>query len=184
MLKHLWIYAACLLGSGLSAETIGNIEFEFPPSNYEWNVLADDQFYSDFFGEGEAPPDNEASAKFFTHREGDALEILIASQFQGDDDDDDDQMSTLVAIQKELDETLNSFFPNHRLVALNYLESDTDGFFEWELNDGSVDIMHGYCRAFLEGNRYTALSYLTTALMTDHNRAIWTNTLNQAKVVR
>lgn len=191
MLKYLWIYAACLWGMQLSAETVGNIEFQFPPSNYDWKILVDSQFYNDalfsreeddFLGDEDDDEFFEENNhfKFFTHREGDALEILIVLQTPVDEDDEDEEIDTLFTAQKKIDKWLNRYLPNHRLDLLNWEELKENGFVDWELNDGQLDLMHGYVRHFKKDDDTCILFYLTTGLRTEYSRAIWIQTLNNA----
>lgn len=208
MLKHVWLCAASLLGGPLMAETVGNIEFEFPPSNYEWRLFADDSTFENSFMDDDdddfdLPPDYQwgtsldndeedsldarPNAKIFTHREGDALEIFIAYQDNSPDYDEDDELDTLESIQMEIDQGLNQFLPNHQFILRSLVDTQEEGFADWELNDGIQDIMHGYTRIFKingdEGaSRFIILGYLTTALQTEHNRLVWTNVLNQARI--
>lgn len=210
MLKHIWICAACFVGSSLAAETIGSIEFQFPPSNNEWRIFVDDSIIENgLFSDDDDDEDFEISAdyqwgtplddeddfdyepsrfKLFTHREGDALELFIAYQDNSPegDEDDDSEIDTLETIQKELDESLNKYLPNHRLIIHSVTDNRTDGFVEWELNDGIQDIMHGYTRFIMKKTgddvgSITMLGYLTTSVRSEYNRALWTNALNQAR---
>lgn len=185
MLKNIWICAACLFGTQLCAESIGNVEFQFPPSNYDWKILMDNQSAEAFFGADEEGDCDDCHFKLLTHREGDSLEVVIAMQSpidsDNDEDDDEDEPDTLAAFQEELDENLNQYLPNHRLVVLQLEDFGDEGFLEYELNDGSVDVMHGYARYFQKGDSATFLLYLTTALQTEYNRAVWTAVLNDAR---
>lgn len=208
MLKHVWLCAVCLLGGPLVAETVGNVEFQFPPSNYEWRLFADDSsFENNFMDDDEdfdlpsdyqwgTPLDDDKedsldvrpNVKLFTHREGDALEIFVAYQDNDPDcDDEEDEVDTLESVQMEIDQELNQLLPNHRLILRSLVDNKEDGFADWELNDGTQDIMHGYTRIFrIKGadgvERFIMLGYLTTALQTEHNRSVWTNVLNQARI--
>lgn len=194
MIKHIWLSFLCLTFGPLAAETVGNVEFQFPPSNYEWKILFDQGFFIDkgIVDEDEDRLDTP-EMKVFTHREGDALELLFVlnDREYADDEDDDEEMDTIEIAQKELDEELNQFFPNHRLI-LNYLKDDIEnenGFLEWELNDGNIDIVHGFTRAFMSTDdrgvkSLTMISYLTTAVKSEYNRIVWTDVLNQAKILK
>ncbi|MBX7067362.1 MAG: hypothetical protein K1X28_09035 [Parachlamydiales bacterium] len=182
MLKTIWICAACLWGAHLSAESIGNVEFQFPASNYDWKVLMEKGSAKAFF----APEEDEEECcdcqfKLLTHREGDALEVVIAMQHPLDDDEKDDEPDTLATFQEHLDENLNQYLPNHRLTLLQFEDFGDEAFLEYELNDGSVDVMHGYARYFRKGDSSTFILYLTTAVQTEYNRAVWTQVLNDAR---
>jgi hypothetical protein len=201
------------MGSSLTAEIIGNIEFQFPPSNNEWKILLDDsilekipsfedideedfQLRSDYqWGEPLSNEDVEdvlvsqpSRFKTFTHREGDALEFFVAYQDNNPEwDEEDDKIDSIESAQKNLDEWINAYMPNHKFVLNSLLDSDDESFGEWELNDGTQDIMHGYTRILKarvngEVKSVTLLGYLSTALLTEHNRSLWTNMLNEAKI--
>lgn len=226
MMKHIWMCAACLLGSSLTAETIGNVEFQFPPSNYEWKLLIDDSSLDQFIGsyvdddfdddedddlaykwgtdddddddyDDEEDFDDEEESfsqflyKVFTHREGDALEIFVAHQSFDSDDDFDDldkgNFYNLETAQEDLNTTINRLFPNHKVILHAIEDHQTGAYVEWELNDGTQDLMHGYTRViFVNENgvpRVTSLSYFTTASATEYNHHVWTNVLNQIRLI-
>lgn len=184
MFKYAWVFAACLWGAQLPAETIGNVEFQFPPSNYDWKLFMDENFFQvhlspdESVGEGLEEDCEDCLVKLFTHREGDALELFMALQLTDEDEDDDD---TLLAVQKQLDESFNQYFPNHRLSLLQLTEMKGEGFMEWELRDLDCDLLHGYGRGLKKDGKSTSLFYFTTALRTEHNRALWTQVLNDAR---
>lgn len=206
MLKHIWLCAACLLGGPLAAEAVGNVELQFPPSNYEWRLFADDSILGSSFFDDEddfdVPPDYQwgtplddeeedcdakPNFKMFTHREGDALEIFVAYSSDPDCDEEDDEVETLEIAQMEIDQILSQFLPNHRVILRSVVSDKESGFVDWELNDGMQDIMHGYSRIFKAKRddgveRLIVLGYLTTAIQTEHNRSVWTNVLNQARI--
>jgi len=196
MMKQIWMYAVCLLGAPLAAETIGNVEFQFPPSRYEWKLLLDEQTLNDFvsfvdedesepYSENEEALEENLNLKIFTHREGDALELFIA--MQAVDYDFENDVETLNIIQSEVDVALNQFFPNHKFIVHAYSENRDGGFIEWEINDGIQDIMHGYSRGlFVNENgvpRVTTLCYFTTARTTEHNRIMWAEMLSQVRFI-
>ncbi|HSX11765.1 MAG TPA: hypothetical protein VLF94_08630 [Chlamydiales bacterium] len=185
MFKRIWISAASLMASPLLALTIQNVEIPFPPSNYEWKLLADEKTLDFSFMMPECDPDN--SFKVFTHREGDALEIFIAAVFNDTDDTDEAEEETLETSQKLIDETINQYLPNHRLIANKVAEDDNGGFAEWEWNDGDQDVMHGFTRVMESqnegGRKVVVLGYSTTALKSEYNRTLWTDVLNQAHLI-
>lgn len=186
MLKYAWVFAACLLGAQLSAETIGNVEFQFPPSKYEWRLFMDENFFQvhlapdECIGEGMEEDCEDYEVKLFTHREGDAFELFMALQLS-DSGEDDDEEETLATAQKELDEAFNQYFPNHKLSLLQLTDRNDEGFIEWELRDLDCDLLHGYGRGFTKEGKNTSLFYFTTALRTEHNKALWTGILNDAR---
>jgi len=208
MFKSLFFF---LLAGTLVGETIGNLEFDFPPSKYEWKLLLDsntfdfsdddddddDDFSSSDYqwgqpvdASGEDLDAESPSLKVFTHREGDALEIFVAliDTDPEADDDDEEEPDTLEEIQAQIDEALNEHFPNHRMILISATETDDGGSAEWELSDGTNNLMHGYTRYFeiKKGGDLEALaflSYLTTAEHSEYNRSLWTNVLNQAHVL-
>ena len=205
MMKSFWIWAACLSVSPLLSETIGDVAFQFPPSNYEWRLLFSSDSFGNLFAEEEdededfelypdtfewGETENDVSlAKLFTHREGDALELFAAMQYVIDNDDIDENeegLDTLERAQKEVDQLLHSVLPNHRIVFLNFQDGENEGLIEWALNDGLQNLMHGYSRFFTQteadGQKMvTLLGYLTTAVRTEYNRSLWTQVLSQAQ---
>ncbi len=184
MLKTLWIYIACLWGVHLAAETIGDVEFQFPPSNYDWNLFVDDQFFKEWPSDDEGDLSlDKTLLKLFTHREGDALELFIAIQSpkEEDDDDEEDEFNSLEATQEFLDTYLNLYLPNHKLVLSDWNNLAAEGFVSIELRDSQNDLMHGYLRSVEKNYVNTCLLFLTTAIRTESNRALWTQTLLQAR---
>ncbi|MGB7978082.1 MAG: hypothetical protein WCF19_02850 [Chlamydiales bacterium] len=198
MMKEIWLSVAGLIGAPLAAETIGNIEFQFPPSNYEWKLLVDQEFFFDYCrdnddqGDEEILPeesldcdDEDLEMRIFTHREGDALEVLIAINDSCIDDEEEDELDTLEIVQKQLDEMINQFLPNHKVIITNYSEHQDSMFVEWEIRDGSQELFHGLARGLREKKEgmqnFALISYHTTALKTEANQHIWTEALNQIK---
>lgn len=123
--------------------------------------------------------------RMFFHREGDALEIFTVQQLLSDgDDDEDDEMDTLETAQLAINGVFEKFFPNHKIHLLSGTENGKEGFCDWELTDGTQDLMHGYAKGIehTDGKKITILSYMTTALRTEHNQMLWTNLLNQIKI--
>lgn len=186
MLKYAWAFAACLLGTQLSAETIGNVEFQFPPSNYEWKLLFDESFFQialgedEVIGEGLQEDREDYKMKIFTHREGDALELFVALQVATDEEDDEEETS-LASAQKNLDEAFNQYFPHHRISLIQLTDMNGEGFAEWELIDPNSELFHCYARGLKKEGKTAVLVYFSTALKTEHNRVLWTQVLNDAR---
>jgi len=173
---------ALLAAFPMYSETVGNVEFQLPPSNYEWRVFMED-----------------TPLKIFTHREGDALEIFSAISVPTVEPDeeaspenmagltpvkqlfnmDGSQASSFQFVQQSLNR-LGFLFPNHKLVLLNLEESDDNCLFGWECYDGVQDILHGYVRAFRTTEGIAVLHYITTAPYSETNRVMWTRILNRA----
>lgn len=222
-MNRLWITLSSLIMAPLCAETVGNLNFQFPPSNYEWRLLIDNTIIEATLEEAFHTDDENSSEsnniedqeeeigekvdfKIFTHREGDALELFIATSISNKDlSIEVDQLplsETIFANDPEfadpeesrkpeessvhfLQRTLDQFFvrlPNHRLIILNIQETKDDCFFAWECNDSNQDILHGYCRCFKTKNGQAILNYITTAQLSEQNSAIWSNVLHQASV--
>lgn len=205
-MKYLLIPALWLMSCPLRAETVGNVEFQFPPSQHEWKLLVgqdfffgcckDEEFDEEEFDEPdlyteeavEKPDLNEERIKLFTHREGDALELFFAVQMPLDpDNEEDDEIDTVETVQLQLNECINSFLQNHKFIVNQVIDEKNGGFVEWEFNDGTYDIMHGFSRVRIKkteqglAQSFTVLSYLTTGCKSEQNRMVWTDVLNQAK---
>ncbi|MBU6384050.1 MAG: hypothetical protein KGQ49_05425 [Verrucomicrobia bacterium] len=180
MFKYVTIFAACLLGSQLSADIIGDVEVQFPPSNYEWQVLIDQDYVKDLVPY--CPTEEMGQFQVLTHREGDAFEIFIALQAPVDEEEDEEdcESESLACCQQEINEQLNRYLPNHQFVLLNLNDSNNEGTLEYALYDRSVDLMHGYARHFQKDGTSIFLLYQTTALASEYNKAIWTRVLNEA----
>jgi hypothetical protein len=184
MLKYI---LALMVSGPLLAETIGHVEFQFPPSQFEWRLLADqDSICNLFKSEDEDEEESDdlefVGFKMFTHREGDAMEIFMAVQIK---DDEEDEIQTLESAQRQMNETFNRILPNHKFIIQSYQKDENGAFVEMEVNDGVQDMMHVFTRALVarneEGKLQTVLSYMTTAQKSEHNRLLWTEVLNQAK---
>jgi hypothetical protein len=181
MFKHLCISAACFLVSPLLAMTVKNVEVPLPPSNYEWKLLVDETTIANLFKlplpvvEG----DEEKCFQVLTHREGDALEVLTVAIFTDEDVDDDKTHTTVQGTQHDVDEKINCYLPNHRLI-INGLSED-EGTVAWEWNDSSQDLMHGITRLITgKGGKRAILNYCTTALKCECNKFVWQGVLSQA----
>ncbi len=191
MMKHLWIAAVSLISCQLTAETVGNVEFQFPPSNYEWKLFVDETFFIDdedtFLADDEEAEEETDHLKVFTHREGDALETLAVMFISEEDlDEEEEELDTLELAQKNLNETFNRFFPNHQIIINALTDNGEDSFMDWELNDGTQDLMHGFLRAHTTKNEsgktqtVTLLNYSTTAPKSEYNQWLWKEFLSQA----
>lgn len=181
MFKSLSLFAACLIGSHLQAESIENTQFEFPSSHYDWNLLLDHTL--DHLFEDEDDDENDTfQMKVYTHREGDALEFFFAvSVTCSADGDEEEEVDTREIVQSEINSLLNRFLPNHYLYVTNFSENHENGVFEWEFTDGSVDLVHGSSRGAFHTSQGVETShilcYITTAQKTAENQKIWADFL-------
>ncbi len=194
-MKSIWLSLACLIGSPLLAETLHKVEFQFPPSNSEWKLLVDIDQDTPFVFQVEESEEVETvngveeeettttvknRFKVFTHREGDALELFTVVYVEVDNEGDEPENQEMA--KKQMEEMLNNFLPNHRFVASQIEGSETDGLAEWAVNDGEQDMFHGYARTIKTSEGCYGLNYLTTAVKSECNRALWLDILNQAFV--
>ncbi|MBI3508908.1 MAG: hypothetical protein HY069_04675 [Chlamydiia bacterium] len=169
-------------GITLSAENIGPLEVDFPPSQYAWKMLTQlDQNtrFDDDEDDEDIDPNTVSIIKAYTHREGDALETFLALLTKGKEDQ---ETLSLDALKKSFDID-EKFLPNHDLQ-LKVIDNNKNNFLiEWEFTDGTVDLMHGYLRTFIQEGDFTyVLVYGTTAMKTDINRFVWANVLRQARI--
>lgn len=173
MLKYLWACALAITTT-LSAEPLGNIDFQFPPSKYEWKLLTDDTLIKNVISP--CPADEfleDFAVKVMIHREGDALEILYVIQTTdtGDFDEEEDEEDAI-----ESKALIHRLFPNHEWM---FSEIHED-LVTYGLYDGTTDLFHGYARNYERDNQATVLIYFTTALETEQNRALWLHALESA----
>lgn len=170
-----------MLGGVLAAETIGNVEFQFPPSTSDWVLLTDSNAYCPV----EESPGNGVQIKIYTHKVGDALEFFtianILEQQDQEETEEEEQFQTAEYAQRFVNDLLAAYFPNHRIAITHFTEEEDSGFLEWELNDGVQQIFYGLCRSLKVKESGVVLSYMTTALKTLENSALWTKALYQAK---
>ena len=189
-MRQIALFIACLIGAPLLAETVQNIEFQFPPSQHEWRLLTqiDQQTLTDLEDqEREDPIEEEESPidliRVYTHREGDALETLSVVLMTDDGEEEEKEEETLAAyIQKSLNLTFGPWLPNHKFVIEPLVESENDLLAAWELNDGIQPVVHGYIRLLSNDNKVAALQYMTTAQKKEMNHSIWTSVLLQASL--
>lgn len=191
MSKYIWICLAFLWGSPLSAENIGNVHFDFPLSNYKWNLFFDTALWKDFLGKdffndledadkNKPPP----QAKCFLHREGSSLEVFLALQYTLENDElDDFDLNSFRQAQEESGALLAKFFPNHNWEIWSPLNPPNNGtVLEWELNDKQWELIHGYSRAIKNGNVVTLLCFSTTVMRWEPYRSVWVDMMNNVKV--
>lgn len=175
----------------LCAHTIGNLEFELPPSQHEWTLFMNQATLTKLMemGEGEEVEPIKERFQLYTHREGDALEILCVAHIEEAQpmslqemmaDDIGSEESTHIGMQKMYDK-LFAVFPNHRLVITDCQETENELFSAWELSDGATDVMHGYSRGFKSEKGVTVFTYMTTVVQNETNRSLWTSALNAIK---
>lgn len=188
-MKKLGIVILALCGSFLSAEIIGNVEFQFPPSSYDWVLFNEynigDAESEDKHGDDDSLPIHNLSYKIYTHKAGDALELFTAVWFpQDEEEEDDDESETAQMVETFLNEQMSAYFPNHRIKIARFDETKEGGFIEWEINDGVQAILHGLGRFLKVPSSGSALlNYSTTANKSEENGQLWTDTLYQAQVL-
>lgn len=175
---------ACLFGSALSAETIGDVDFQFPPSPYNWVLLTDTSTYPPLEG-GEKIP---LHIKMYTHKVGDVLEFFSATtlfdeEAEEEESEETEQFHTSEFAQLFINDLLGNYFPNHRISITNISEEKDAGFLEWEIDDGVQLIFHGVCRYMRVNQKDYILNYTTMGSKTPQNIALWIDTLNQAKAI-
>lgn len=193
MLKRVLTSLAVLFGTTLSAETIGDAQFQFPPSQYEWKLLIDQELFNQFEDDDEDDEEYyeteecENSLKLYVHREGDALELFTAAQFYCDEDDDQDfqDPETVAKKQQEVFDEINPFLPNHKFnllaISSTHIDNVKEYDMEWELNDGVIDLLYGFSKIVKNEEKITLFNYFTTAQRTEENRALWIEVLNNAR---
>ena len=178
-MRRLCFMFACLFGSSLLAETTGTVEFQFPPSAYDWVLLTDTTQYP--------ASDNVVlpfQMKIYTHKVGDVLEFfsVVSMDTPADEEDDEDEMETAEFTQSVINQMLAGYFPNHKIAILNQVDNDETAFIEWEMNDGVQPILYGLARGFQLTEKSVALSYMTTASKSLENTALWTSVLEEASM--
>lgn len=200
-MKRLVIAAVALLTSPLLAETVGKIDFQLPPSNYEWKALISSNnpvLIKAIEEDGELDTDGtQTDGSLFVHREGDALEVFVATDYTVVPDEED-MRNPKVSVAKWLfnngDHTktpqevvqgelngIGFFFENYKFhVTEITASSDDELFFGWDFCDGQNDLVHGYCRAFRTTGGFAVLHYATTAAETQQNLDTWGKVLTQA----
>lgn len=180
MKKFLSILVLSLVTIPAFSERVGNIEFDFPPSQHPWEALFDQ---NGFVCEGEDFGDDHM--KVFMHREGDALEVFAIVSTSDEDADEEEEIDTAESIEREINEMICGFLPNHRFQIHTYVEIDAshDGFLDWEFRDHTIDLMHGLTRAINVDGKIHMIGYFTTAEKTEQNHALWTGVLNSAHIV-
>jgi len=180
-MRKLGFIVLCLFSGAIAAETIGNVEFEFPPSPYEWVLFTDTSTYSN---------PEPITVKMYTHKVGNTLEFFSATTLfdeEGDVDEEDDldddaePFPTSEFAQRFINDLFGGYFPNHRISISNLTETNDEGLLEWEMSDGVQMIFHGICRYMRVNQKDVILSYATISPKTAENSAIWIDTLNRAR---
>jgi len=172
-----------LFGGVLAAETIGNVEFQFPPSIYPWTLLTDTNAFVD------EEDDIFAEMKVYTHRAGDALELFVAYASSNEEDDYESQqwLQTLGFLdnpdlaEQLINHLIMPYFPNHQLSIGPVGKTDQGLLFAWGINDGFQPIMHGLSRVFTTNEQQICLNYVTTAAKGFQNSDLWVTVLSEAR---
>jgi hypothetical protein len=175
-----WFLLASSMILPLCAQTTGNINYELPPSHHEWRLLLDNNTLNATFAiDGEDSVDSTSMLQIFTHREGDALEILFFAQT---DIKDEQPLNVNSFIENDFG-AMGFSLPNHRLslVNLENLEDRDIVTYVWE--DGVVDLMHGVICLLKTQNKMSMLHYATTAPISEENIQKWTAVLSQASTL-
>lgn len=181
-------YLFTLLCLGLAvpgfSETIDNLEFHFPPSHYDWNLLfesenpldEDEEFWDDDdgFWDDEDDEDFDGKVKVFTHREGDALELFFAMAI----DSDEANLAETDFELKMMSLTFSKYFSNYNCTFTAH-EKEGEFAFNWEISDQQVDLMHGLSRCIKANGKMYALLFFTTAEKSQESDNLWKNVLEQ-----
>jgi hypothetical protein len=180
-MRKFCLILACLFSGALAAETIGNVEFEFPPSTYNWVLLTDTSAYS-------SP--EPIAVKMYTHKVGNNLEFFSATamfdteaEMVEEEYQDAEPFHTSEFAQLFINDLFGGYFPNHRISITNLSETNDAGLLEWEMSDGVQVIFHGICRYMRVDQKDVILSYATIASRTAENSALWIDVLNRAKPI-
>jgi hypothetical protein len=185
-MRTICLTLASIFASSLAAETIENVEFQFPPSIHEWVLLTDTSTFDE---------EEEVScyARIYTHKAGNALEFFTTAysphetfddENDGDNDDFDQALQNIYTApglaQTFMNDLIMPYFPNHRISLTQATDTDEEAFLEWEIDDGFQSIVHGLSRVLKREGNEVLLSYMTTASKDEQNTALWKETLGQA----
>ncbi len=184
----------------LCAENVGDLQFQFPASQHEWKSLINNVIVENALRaiDDEVEGLEKVCFKLFTHREGDALEMFTATTIANQDlvqdaaplsdaflTEEGDSTIPEEATVEYMQRTIDQFFlqlPNHKVTILDIEKTADNLFYSWELNDGSIDVIHGYSRIFKTEAGQAALNYVTTAPHTESNKALWIQVLSSASI--
>ncbi len=185
MFKYLTAFVVLCAGSLLS-ETVGPVEFQFPPSSNEWKLLVDQNVLSAILQklialEDVEDKDRVPAMQIYLHREGDALEtfcVFITSPEEADDDEEADQSTEPLPLA-----LLNLLLPNHAIITSSYSgTSENSQFISWEVQDANVDLMHGVSRTIQVADKLVVCGYSSTASKTEYNANLWMEMLSRITV--
>jgi hypothetical protein len=181
-MKKFCILIAMFIANAVNAERIGDVEFEFPKSDQEWVLLTDSHSFT-----GLEEIKDSFHIKFFTHRNGDALELLTMVQMIEDNyvdaEEEEEPFQTAQFAEIFINDLLKETLPNHQINISKFKENRKEGFVEWEVSDGIQQVIHGISRLLNTKNNTILISYLTTAIKTEENTALWTDLLLKAKSI-
>ncbi len=179
MRKYLSIIA-CLSVSALTAELIGDVEFQFPPSIQEWTLVANENSFC---------PLENSQLKVYTHEEGNSLEFFVAvhaldnKTLDLEEEDREPLLQIKELVQVFIDEQLKAYLPDHKISLTQLDEENGKISIAWELSNTLRPVLYGLGLAFEEKGHLVVLQYMTTAIKTPENVKSWKQVLDQAKIV-
>lgn len=160
----------------LLAQKIGDLEVDLPPSKHPWHLLVDPTIANQLLlgdEDDEDSTEDEPSIELFlfTHREGEAFELLTLLQIP-----QEEALSPPENLPENLPEGLfGQLFPNHRFDIV----VDTDPYkpHSWGFSNATDCLMHGVSRLIRGKDKNYILSYSTTASPNEQTLALWKSVL-------
>lgn len=159
MYKALSLFS-CFLFSALSAATIANVEFQFPGSMQEWEVINEMK-------------EEEMTGVLYSRLSDDGSEYFGVNS---------DHFSPDLPDADTLKEGLSFAYPDNR-VEVSILEKNTHSvLYEWSICDDSQALIFGWGRVLSNDKGNAALTYITGQVdQIESLRPLWLKALKEAK---
>ena len=156
-------FLSCFLFSALSAATIANVEFQFPGSMQEWEVINEMK-------------EEEMTGVLYSRLSDDGAEYFGVNS---------DHFSPDLPDAASLKEGLSFAYPDNQ-VEVSILEKTSGSvLYEWSICDEAQPLILGWGRVISTDKGNAALTYITGQVdQIESLRPLWLKALKEAKLLR
>lgn len=157
-----WFLILSFFTTALFAETIGNVEYSFPGSWKEWELINEIN-------------EEEMFGYLYTLSSEDGIEFFGANT---------DSVSTDLPDKDAFVEGLQAAYPGQKIAAKIIHSNRRSILLEWTMSDEKEILLQGFCRIFSSEKGNVVLTYMTTRnKYVKTLRPVWLKMMKEAKLL-
>lgn len=162
-IMHYFLLFFTVFTTVLFGETIGNVEYSFPGSLDQWELINEVK-------------DEEMTGVLYSRMSDIGAEFFGASA---------DRLPANLPDEAALVEGLQLAYPE-QTISVNIVETESQSvIFEWSISDESQPIVQGFGRVISTDRGNVALTYISAQMENiDASRTIWVKALKEAKILK